>query len=65
MSLEIKLFQNYFLEILNINNIYMFFPFIFGIGIGVYIDQHFNVPKLEPIINSCVEKLKDYEKKKK
>ena len=41
----------------------MFFPFILGVGMGVYLDQHFTVPKLEPIIKSCIDKLKDYEKK--
>jgi hypothetical protein len=42
----------------------MFFPFIFGIGVGIYIDQRFNVPDLEPIIQSCLNKLRENEKQK-
>lgn len=42
----------------------MFFPFMFGIGVGIYIDQRFNVPELEPIIESFISKLKENEKQK-
>ena len=41
----------------------MFFPFIFGIGAGIYIDQRFNVPEVEPIIQTFLDKLKENEKK--
>jgi len=42
----------------------MFFPFMFGIGVGIYLDQRFNLPELEPILNSVFLKLKENEKKK-
>ena len=42
----------------------MFFPFVLGIGVGVYLDQRFNLPELEPILKSALEKLKENEKKK-
>ena len=42
----------------------MFFPFMLGIGVGVYLDQRFNLPELEPMIKSALEKLKENEKKK-
>ena len=43
----------------------MFFPFIFGIGVGVYLDQRFNLPEVEPFIKQALDKLKENEKKKK
>lgn len=41
----------------------MFFPLIFGIGLGVYIDQRFEVPRVEPYIKMAIERLKECEKK--
>ena len=42
----------------------MFFPFMLGIGVGVYLDQRFNLPELAPIIQSTLDRLKENEKKK-
>ena len=41
----------------------MFFPLIFGIGFGIYIDQRFEVPRVEPYIKMAIERLKECEKK--
>jgi len=35
-----------------------------GVGVGIYLDQRFNLPELEPIIKTTLEKLKENEKKK-
>ena len=42
----------------------MFFPFIIGICSGIYIDQRFNIPEVEPIIKPILDKLKENEKQK-
>lgn len=42
----------------------MFFPFILGIGTGIYIDQRFNIPDMEPMIKSFFDKIKENEKQK-
>ena len=41
----------------------MFFPFVFGIGLGILIDQKFEVPRVEPYLRMAIEKLKECEKK--
>jgi len=41
----------------------MFFPFVFGIGLGIYIDQRFEVPRVEPYLKMAIERLKECEKK--
>jgi len=42
----------------------MFFPFMLGVGVGIYLDQRFNLPEIKPIIKTTLEKLKENEKKK-